>query len=357
MKELALAGYTFFREPEPWGRATTASALGHGALLALLFLFSQNVPTVPPPAAYTLTDVRFIEKPALPPPVETPPVPVGEGLGTGGGRGGMGGRAGGTRLSGTLSPTPGSANPNMANLVPVTSPYGSPKGQVITNMPMAGPIVGADQIADIGTRRGAIIPLAGRVEGPAGAAQPHPNAIVGQSAGPVLALNTETAADARQRHASADVPLISRSLAATPGSGGTGLRFKGLPGLSDQARAKIALENLKPNPHQRDEWGKNKGPFSMEGPLKYRKILKKELPPYPRWAEERGIEASVSYRLWVDPKGRVKVEMYLEKASGFAELDALAKDALSRFVFIPLPEGQTQEDEWGVATFRFELKK
>jgi TonB family protein len=95
----------------------------------------------------------------------------------------------------------------------------------------------------------------------------------------------------------------------------------------------------------------------MEGPLKYRKILKMELPPYPRWAEEQGLEASVSFRLWVDPRGRVKENLYLEKASGSGELDALAKQALQRFVFVPIPEGQPQEDEWGVATFRFEFRK
>ena len=95
----------------------------------------------------------------------------------------------------------------------------------------------------------------------------------------------------------------------------------------------------------------------MEGPLKYRKILKMELPPYPRWAEEKGLEMSVSIRLWVDAKGKVKDNMYLEKTSGYSELDHTAMDALKKFIFVQIPSDQAQDDEWGVATFRFELKK
>jgi periplasmic protein TonB len=121
-------------------------------------------------------------------------------------------------------------------------------------------------------------------------------------------------------------------------------------------RRKAALESLKANPIDEGKWGKQKGPFSMEGPLKYRKILNMELPVYPRWAEEKGIEASISVRLWVDAKGRVKENMYLEKTSGYSELDQTAMDALRRFKFVPIPSDQAQDDEWGVATFRFELK-
>jgi TonB family protein len=121
-------------------------------------------------------------------------------------------------------------------------------------------------------------------------------------------------------------------------------------------KRKTAIESLKANPLDDGKWGKNTGPFSMEGPLKYRKILKMELPPYPRWAEEKGLEASVSIRLWVDPRGKVKENMYLEKTSGYSEIDHVAMEALMNFKFVPIPSDLTQEDEWGVATFRFELK-
>ena len=126
--------------------------------------------------------------------------------------------------------------------------------------------------------------------------------------------------------------------------------------LSGESR-KLSYESLKANPLEKQDWGQRKGPFSIEGPLKYRKILKMELPPYPRWAEEKAIEAAVSFRLWVDPRGKVKDNFYLEKTSGYSALDELAKESLRRFVFVPLPTDQPQDDEWGVATFRFELKK
>jgi TonB family protein len=122
-------------------------------------------------------------------------------------------------------------------------------------------------------------------------------------------------------------------------------------------RKKRTVESLKSNPLDDEKWGKQKGPFSMEGPLKYRKILKMELPTYPRWAEEQGVEASISIRLWVSPDGHVKDNMYLERTTGYSELDHMAMDALKKFVFVPLPSEQEQTDEWGVATFRFELKK
>jgi TonB family protein len=150
--------------------------------------------------------------------------------------------------------------------------------------------------------------------------------------------------------------LTTEASLATGSGGPVG---KGGPiGETLTAPRKTAIETLSTTPIEKDSWGKKGGPFSMEGPLKYRRIKVMQMPPYPRWAEEKGIEATVSFRLWVDPKGKVRPEkVYLEKTSGYSELDAAAKDSLIKFVFVPIPDGQPAEDEWGVATFKFELKK
>ena len=171
--------------------------------------------------------------------------------------------------------------------------------------------------------------------------------------GDTIALVKGDLSDIKRRESSVGVPIVSRRLVGGGLKGSQKKLLKAQPGQKKRA----SLEKLKANPLEKSRWGQKKGPFSMEGPLKYRKIKKMDLPPYPRWAEEKAIEASVSIRLWVDPKGRVKDNMYLEKASGYGELDTLAKDALRKFIFVSLPDDQVQEDEWGVATFRFELRE
>ncbi|OVE78069.1 hypothetical protein BVX98_01455, partial [bacterium F11] len=167
-----------------------------------------------------------------------------------------------------------------------------------------------------------------------------------------IALDTMDLDELKKQESSIGSPLVSQNVV----SGSLPGRVKQLARANNRKK-KATMEYLKTNPLDKDMWGKSKGPFSMEGPLKYRKILKMELPPYPRWAEEKGLEASVSIRLWVNPKGRVIDNMYLEKTTGYSELDHLAMEALRRFIFVSLPDDQLQEDEWGVATFRYELRK
>ena len=95
--------------------------------------------------------------------------------------------------------------------------------------------------------------------------------------------------------------------------------------------------------------------FWISGPLKNREILKMRLPRYPRWAEEKGLEAQVSIRLTVNVRGQVKTNLTVERTSGFTELDQLAVESLRMFVFRPLQEKETLREEWGVATFNFRL--
>jgi TonB family protein len=202
------------------------------------------------------------------------------------------------------------------------------------------------------------MPLAGRTEGgaPAKPAGLMPLGGTGEGgSGNAVALSKENLSDIQKRQPGMGVTLSRSGLAEGGVRAGGGMPMASGAGVKER---KINFESLKANPNEKMDWGNQKGPFSMEGPLKYRKIVKFTPPPYPRWAEEQGIETSVSYRLWVDPRGRVRDNnMYLEKASGYSEIDNLARDALLKMIFVPLPPETAQEDEWGIATFRFELKK
>jgi TonB family protein len=340
--QLLFAGVPPVREPEPWGRAYFYSVIGHGTLALLFFLLPKTQPQAP---KTVLTEVKFVE--AIPLPVISDQPAAG---------GAAGGRETGAGMTGRVEKV--ESHTNLANRVPLSSPAGEPGGEVVTNLPMAGPIVPLGELGMVGKRRGALVPLTGRTEGrKASGPMNLPTGVVGSDKGGHITLARADIGQIRKQEASVGVPLISQKVVGDTIGESVGSRMRHLATNAVGERRKPARESLKANPHDKDKWGKGKGPFSMEGPLKYRKILKLELPPYPRWAEEQGVEASVSFRLWVDPKGRVKDNMYLEKASGYSELDHLAKEALMKFVFVPLPGDQPQEDEWGVATFRFEFKK
>jgi TonB family protein len=96
--------------------------------------------------------------------------------------------------------------------------------------------------------------------------------------------------------------------------------------------------------------------FSIRGALSHRKILKMKLPRYPRWAEERGIETQISVWLSVTANGKVKTNLYVEQTSGYPEIDQLTIEAVSKILFVPLPDALSAREESGVATFNFKLK-
>ncbi|MBI4056380.1 MAG: TonB family protein [Elusimicrobia bacterium] len=94
-------------------------------------------------------------------------------------------------------------------------------------------------------------------------------------------------------------------------------------------------------------------PVEIAGPLSHRKVLKAHVPPFPRWARDRGIlEAAVSIRFFVSRDGRVLPNMTVERGSGYGTLDRLAMDALKNWVFAPADSDR----EWGVITFKFVLE-
>jgi TonB family protein len=283
--------------------------------------------------------------------METPPSAAVDGTvdGSGTGSGGAGGALGPDAGKGPIA-----THPELSNTSTISSEHGTPDGDVVVSQPLSGPIVALDEFGLVGRSKGALKPFAARTEGRPGSGPSLPLGNEQNQSGPQVVLSRQSTGDLRKAESSLGTPLFSEKGAVTEGMKG---RLKELASGAVGDGSKARMEHLKANPLDKDKWGNKKGPFSIEGPLKYRKILKMELPPYPRWAEEKAIEAAVSIRLWVDSKGIVKDNMYLEKTSGYNELDYLAKEALMKFIFVPIPKDQTQEDEWGVATFRFELVK
>lgn len=336
------------RDTLPWKKAYSYSGFIHAAVAILLLLIGMR--KIEPPVT-VLTEIKFIEKPvAVVAPEEATrvvqPAAAVRHLIRGGG-GGFGGEA----------PRNVPRGRGFDNLPPseISSPRGRADGVAVSAVPMSGPIVPLGELGSLGKKKGALIELGGRTEGGRG---PQGGLVVPSGSGDKFNNRPITLAKAdydalRAQEKSIGVPLVSQNVM----SEGLGGRSKELMATAIGGKKRATFEDLKANPLDKDKWGKSKGPFSMEGPLKYRKILKMEMPPYPRWAEEKGISTSVSIRIWVDPRGKVKDNMYLEKTSGYAELDSLAMEYLAKFNFVRIPDDQPQEDEWGVATFRFELKK
>lgn len=332
-------------DKDSWGTAVFVSVAAHAALLAL-FMFS-GTKKAPPPVT-VLTQVNFVEKP-----VEVPAAPTG-------------GAPEASRGALDVTPQSPTAQPSASQVVAFSGPsQGAPMAQAV-NAPIIpnAPIMPVGEVGAIGSKKAALAPLpfqAPQANVKKGAV---PMPVPGTQAGKPLAMNTQGVEDIKKGGAGGPVAFLTQA-AGSGGPGGVGGPLGGKPvagggpgGGTINPPKRAPIETLKAGAISKETWGQKTNPFSMEGPLKYRKIKAMQMPPYPRWAEEQGVEAVVSYRLWVDPKGKVIADkMYLEKTSGFSELDQLAKEALLKFVFVPLPDGAEAEDEWGVATFRFELKK
>jgi TonB family protein len=95
--------------------------------------------------------------------------------------------------------------------------------------------------------------------------------------------------------------------------------------------------------------------FEIGGPVGDRKILRRHIPEYPAWAEEKGISAIVKIYFTVRPDGSIRGSLRIVHSSGYTELDSLAKDALLAWKFSPTRASSNAEEAWGVVTFRFTL--
>jgi TonB family protein len=90
------------------------------------------------------------------------------------------------------------------------------------------------------------------------------------------------------------------------------------------------------------------------GPVADRPLVSHQVPTYPEWAKKEGVEGSVSIRFLVQPDGRVRENLLVERTSGFEDFDANATRALLAWRFEPLT-GSSIGDQWGVITFNYRL--
>lgn len=98
----------------------------------------------------------------------------------------------------------------------------------------------------------------------------------------------------------------------------------------------------------------SRSPYEITGPLSGRRILSQVLPPYPDWAREQGLIATVSVAFFVRHTGEVnESNMTVKRTSGHVRLDNAAMEALKKWRFEPLPESQYGREQWGIITFKF----
>jgi len=95
--------------------------------------------------------------------------------------------------------------------------------------------------------------------------------------------------------------------------------------------------------------------FEIRGPLSRRKILYRNIPSYPEWAEKEGIEAGVSVHFVVLSDGKVKDNIYVVRTSGYPFIDKLVMEALKNWEFASLEGDLYGKEEWGLMTFYFSL--
>jgi TonB family protein len=93
----------------------------------------------------------------------------------------------------------------------------------------------------------------------------------------------------------------------------------------------------------------------ITGVLANRKILKKVIPPFPRWAKMQGISATISLNFTVMENGVVKENVIVNRTSGSLQWDKIVIAALKNWQFVPLDKRGVREDQSGVITFQFIL--
>lgn len=93
----------------------------------------------------------------------------------------------------------------------------------------------------------------------------------------------------------------------------------------------------------------------ITGALANRKIVKKEIPPFPEWAKRQGVGASIALRFTVMENGVVKETVIVERTSGSVEWDQMVIAALKNWKFVALPLSGMRLDQSGVITFQFVL--
>ncbi|HAM37019.1 MAG TPA: hypothetical protein DEB40_00200 [Elusimicrobia bacterium] len=323
-------------EPSRWGRPMTYSVVMHLALLLCVPVGLQMQAKLPPPEPVRVWEIRVMGAKDL----------ALKGTGND--------FSVGPRPEKILATPPRSVSgPKRRGAARIARTVGiSPKApREVPRLAAAGPIFGRSlRVAEAGVGREKIYVSgsAARLPGPPRGGGP---------AGERLAGAPGDAIDLRPKGGVDGAPGgTGRYIGGGEGSinGGASLQRKGESILVDypsQGQAPlVAKRETVDMPEAPDTF------FSIRGPLSHRKILSMSLPKYPRWAEESGVEAQISMKLFVTPNGVVKPDIWIEQTSGYPEFDEVAREAVLGIKFAPLSRGEFQHEQWGVATFNFRLK-
>jgi TonB family protein len=78
--------------------------------------------------------------------------------------------------------------------------------------------------------------------------------------------------------------------------------------------------------------------FMIQGGLKNRPIVHKEIPPYPAWAEREGVFGRVQLVFRVSQAGEVYPTIRVAQTMGHPDFDEAAVKALKKWRFAPVPD-------------------
>ena len=119
--------------------------------------------------------------------------------------------------------------------------------------------------------------------------------------------------------------------------------------LPTAARARASLPLIVPEGNINRGFS-SEAAFKLSGPGASRKLISAPLPYYPKWAKERGVEAYLELKMWIDSSGSVQ-DVSILKSSGYSDLDRICSETISRWRFDP-EEGQPT---WAILPLRFHL--
>ena len=94
--------------------------------------------------------------------------------------------------------------------------------------------------------------------------------------------------------------------------------------------------------------------ITITGPLSSRKITYKPTTPYPVWAQERGLTATIRVQIAVNPNGTVKENVFVIKTSGFGSWDRLVINSVRQWKFAAMQGSGIVQT--GIITFNFVLE-
>ncbi len=94
--------------------------------------------------------------------------------------------------------------------------------------------------------------------------------------------------------------------------------------------------------------------ITITGPLSSRKVTYKPTTPYPQWAEKRGLTATISVQIAVNPDGSVKENVFVIRTSGFGSWDRLVIASVRQWKFEAIKGSGIVQT--GIITFNFVLE-